>query len=363
MRRVANLYYKEDRTKQEIAQQLHIDPRKVSWLIEQARALGVVKIDIRETIEGALQARLQRSFPALERVFIVPGPLQKTDHDWPDAYRRFGVLAADYFEELLEYHPRGTPFHVGVGGGLATFEFANALYPLIREQVHVHTTALVGRGELKANSAFVEPNLVATTLWTNCGKLAGHCDYVTVEPYWHERLEDLAAKPVSNPREVAFKEIKRLEKIKGIQKVIEDMNQLDVAFAGFEHVGHYLRDFDTIGVVRPENLPASSGFFHSSYTSDQIAQEGAVGVFSYCPYNADGVSDESWRFFLTAGHYSEHPGIDFYKQMIANGKKVVGLTGPNSTNAIVAALKAEIVNVLITDDETVAEIEAMFPPY
>jgi len=56
---------------------------------------------------------------------------------------------------------------------------------------------------------------------------------------------------------------------------------------------------------------------------------------------------------LTAGHYSKYPGIEFYKHMVAGGKKVVGIGGSQVlVPVIMAALNAEIINVLIIDYST-----------
>lgn len=51
---VARLFYKDDLTKQQISTQLGFDPRKVTWLLEQAKELGIVQITIHDPVNGAI---------------------------------------------------------------------------------------------------------------------------------------------------------------------------------------------------------------------------------------------------------------------------------------------------------------------
>ncbi|MGH7969456.1 MAG: hypothetical protein ACREIC_12085 [Limisphaerales bacterium] len=62
MVKVASLFYKDDLTRAEISKQLDIDPRKVSWLLEQAKHLGIVQITIHDPVNGAIPA-VPRSRP------------------------------------------------------------------------------------------------------------------------------------------------------------------------------------------------------------------------------------------------------------------------------------------------------------
>lgn len=333
---------------QEVATSLEIGTRDVSSLLDRARALGVVRIDIRKTVEEEIVARLQWKYPKLEKVFIVPGPQIKTEEQCDDFIRRSGVLAAAYFEQLLEHQPRGKPFHVGVGGGARLLEFAKAVRPRDRDTVHVQTTALIGRTAWGENTSFVEPSVVATALWTRCGSVDGKCCYATVEPYWFEKLHQQKKRGESEScRAIVAKEIARLENIQNIKLVIEEMDKLDAVFASFGPVK--IAD-EAVGIQRRIGIGKLVGPFVSEAG---LAYEDVIGEFSYCFFDANGNSDEAWRFFLTAGHYSKYPGIEFYKHMVAGGKKVVGIGGSQVlVPVIMAALNAEIINVLIIDYST-----------
>ena len=61
------------------------------------------------------------------------------------------------------------------------------------------------------------------------------------------------------------------------------------------------------------------------------------------------MSNNEWRFFLSAGHYGANWGVNFYKWMVDNDKTVVAID--DHPPAIRAALRGKIFNVLITTEE------------
>jgi DNA-binding transcriptional regulator LsrR (DeoR family) len=325
----ARLFYEKNKTKATIAAKMNIDPREVTALLKEAVNQRIVRIQIFETVESEIEQDIRARFSKkLQRVLIIPGTEIETEKQCDDLFHRMGLLAADYFEELYEEHSPGRPFHVGVTGGARLLEFASAVPVRDRRDVRVHVTALVGRGQLGESRSHSEPNVAASILWTHCGSFSGHCEYETVEPYRNSS---------SIPEE-----LRRLEEIPSIKAIVQDMDNLDVVFAGFGFL----------------NNPAPTEAWENRITMGSLLKShvepknlsGAVGDLCYCPFDANGNSDERWRLFLTAGHYSNDPGIEFYKRMVANGKKVVGFGGPYLLPVIKAALKAQIINVLIVDE-------------
>lgn len=347
MRKVARMYYLEKATRQTISDRLNLDPRKVKWLLEQARQLGVVRIDIREPEDEELAARIERKFPHLERVLIASGPEitgKSTPEQWRDFYRRFGILAADYFEELVANHPRGQRFRIGVTGGYHLLAFANAVPQRVRDSVYVHVAALVGRGRLEQSASHIEPSVVASILWSHCGTLAGHCEYATVSPY------DPVLRDKKPGLTIIKQELAKLTDNHTIREVIDGMEDLDVVFGG-------------IGVGNPKNAPPE---LEGRLTMTTLLQriitaqdlEGAAGDFAYCPYDENGENRSNWRLFMTAGHYKDYWGIDFYKRMVATpGKKVLAFsTGPWMLAMTKIALTAKIINVLVIDQVSAEKI-------
>jgi DNA-binding transcriptional regulator LsrR (DeoR family) len=344
MLKAARLFYNDGLNKSEISARMEISIREVTWLLAEARRKGVVRIHIFETLEGNLEQSIIAKYPHLEKVIIVPGADATTPAQCNELFRNFGRLAADYFVTLFERHPSNKPLHVGVTGGARLLELANAVPNMYRENVYVHAAALVGRGRLREATSHIEPSVAASILWTHCGSFAGRCEYETVEPY---RIDGT---PGTGARKELGRELKRLEKIPSVERVIRDMDNLDIVFAGFGFIN------------RPEasdameNRITMASLLESIVTPQTLAKEGAIGDFCYCPFDADGNGKDSWRFFLTAGHYSEHPGIEFFKHMVASGKKVVGFGGPYLAPVIRAALQGKIVNVLIIDGPTARDL-------
>jgi DNA-binding transcriptional regulator LsrR (DeoR family) len=347
MRRIARMYYLEELSRQQISDRLNIDVRKVSWLLRQGRDLGVVRIDILEPPEEELAARLQRKFRHLERVMIVTGPTvteKSTREDWDEICRRFGIFAANYFEELVANHPRNQKFRIAVTGGDHLLAFANMVPSRSRENVFVHVPALVGRGGLQETAGHIDPTVVASILWSKCGTLPeGHCQYATVSPYDLSRL-----KPNKPGRQVIKEELVRLENNQAVKQVVEAMEELDVVFAG-------------VGTPTAAPPDLASRLSIASLLKGILTPEdfkGAVGDFAYCPFNSSGVQEEHWRLFMTAGHDKPYWGIEFFKRMVATpGKKVVAFSiGPWKLQATRTALPAKIFNVLIIDEPTARQI-------
>ena len=126
--------------------------------------------------------------------------------------------------------------------------------------------------------------------------------------------------------------------------------------------------FVTIGNVTPppEAPPALRNRLRVSIaelmqplvTQEQLEAEGALADFSGILLDAAGKSKEKWRFFLTAGHYSDHPGIAFFQHMVTEGRKVVAIAGAYKLPAVRAALAAKALNVLVTDEYSAKELAA-----
>jgi deoxyribonucleoside regulator len=350
----ATLFYQDGQRKKEIAGVLHTDIRSVTKILAHAKASGIVRIQVQGTTASDLEQRIRAKFGHLQKVLIVPGPRISTWERYAEIVPRFGVLAADYFNELVEHQPQGTPLNIGVTGGQELLEFAQAVSHLRREDVHIQVSALVGSGRLRGTASPLLPIVTASILWNRCGSLPDHCQYATVSPY-----DPKTRRPGPAARKAVKIEIGKVEKNQTVREVVEAMDILDVVFAG-------------VGVVNPSgvgpevtNRISMTGLLQNVVTPRQLAEEGAVGDLAYCPFDESGNTKPEWRFFMTAGHYSffnrkkpEHYwGIDFYKRMVATpGKKVVAIGGPYHLRAIKIMLRAKICNVLITDEATAREI-------
>jgi len=351
MRQAARMFYKDKLSKADIAQRFDVDPRKVTWLLEQAEQFGIVKITVEETGVSELEAPLREKFPHLQRVLIVSGPeVERVEQYQPVFLSRAAQVAADYFDELVEAQEQKSnrPFRVCISGGESWLEFANAIKDRPRKNLYIHVAALIGRGNV-GTAMHIDPIVNASVLWSHAGRIAGRCIYSTVPPY-------NVSKPGPQAREAVREQLEELRQLSPVRDGLADVtaDKIDVALAG-------------IGVVNPAAVdPAlrdrisSTVLLRSIVRPATLAKEGGQGEISYCPFNQDGADPENqWRFFLTAGECDENQerrGLGFYKAMCAAAKPVIAIAGPYKVEPIQAALKGRLINVLITNEHTAREL-------
>jgi len=172
-------------------------------------------------------------------------------------------------------------------------------------------TALVGNGRLRGSASRLLPIVPSSILRSRCGSVPEHCEYATVSPYDTEGPGPTALK-------VVRAEIKRAETNKTVREVVEAMDALDVVFAGISIV-----DRASVDPVFRKHVSVT-GLLQNVISPEDLAKQGAVGTFSYCPFDENGSRDDRWRFSLMAGHYSKDWGIDLYKRMVPNPRKQRG---------------------------------------
>jgi len=326
MLEAARLFYVEDEAKQDIAERLRIDSRKVTALLKQARETGVVKI----TLSGiAAEQKLRTRYPHLQRVMIVPGP-RITAKKYPELLRQFAVVGANYFDELVQNHPRGRELHIGITGGETLLEFAGAVPDRLRDNVFIHATSFVGHGKFGNSGTNVIPGVNAAVLWSRCGRILGNYEYATVPPPPFD-LDQMAGIPA-------------------IREVLDDMRLIDVAFA-------------SMGMVKPpKSAPKLRGklsmtqLLHQMVSTDELVHQGVVADFANCLVDKNGNGRPEWRYFLTAGYGTEYSDVEFYRRMVEQKKKVVVIGGPFKIPALMAGLRGKLFSIFITDQHSAAAI-------
>jgi deoxyribonucleoside regulator len=95
---VATLYYEQDLNQQAIAEQLKISRSKVSRLLKEAKAQGIVEIQIRKpvTTVPTLERQLRKHFGLHQAMIVESG-----GRDQAEVLAAAGYLAARYLEVLL----------------------------------------------------------------------------------------------------------------------------------------------------------------------------------------------------------------------------------------------------------------------
>jgi len=296
---------------------------------------GLVRIEIAETIECGEENELKGHFKHLRDIIVVPtaqGPYTELLTLW-------GIEAAHYFDKITQ---RGK-HHVGISGGETLLKFCESLSSRPRDNIHIHTTALIGRGVLAETASHIDPIVNASILWSRCGRIPGRCHYATVPPYEQGLARDQIAA-----------ELRNLAARKPIRDVIKRMDDITIAFAG-------------LGLVKPIasaseiNQLTMTGLLEPVISPETLAREGAFADLAYCLLDRSGATQREWSFFLTAGHCDEDEsrrGLGFFKRMVKDGKTVVTIAGHRKEDAVCAALKSEAFNVWITDREALLRVHS-----
>jgi DNA-binding transcriptional regulator LsrR (DeoR family) len=340
MLQVARWFYKDELAKEEIARRLGKDVRHVRRLLRHAKRSQIVRIDIYEPRTAALESLengLLRKF-GLHDVKVVPTGKIDNEDDYAALIRRWGFEAAALFTKWAD---GGEEMRVGISGGETLLEFVNAVPERVRENVQVFASALVGRGPFFQLS-HVDPATNATLLWAKCGRLPGRCHYATVPPH----------DPKLQGRSEIGGELSWMAGREPIRRALKNMDDINVAFAGLGLVepppgSPGLRNrLSATGLVKEMGVPPA-----------KLAEEGAIGDLGYSFFDDNGKGKATWRFFLTAGYFEPRlNGVEFYRQMVKDGKKVVVLAGTYKARAILTGLKAKLFNVLITDQDAARNV-------
>lgn len=329
LKKAAKLFYDGGRDIAQVRDQLRrdlkrpkLDGRTVRKMLERARATGVVRIEYPAVLESQIETALKDKHPHLRKIIIVPD-----QDEYADLMALWGQEAARYFEQLVAEGEA----HFGITGGETLLSFVNAVAEHPRKHVHIYTTAFVGRGELHENDSHVDPLVNAQILWSKCGRIPGHCHYATVPPYDGGTREQVAA------------ELDSLAQRQPIRDVIDRINLATVFFAGL----------GLINTPRPErNQVTMTGLLRQIVAPKALEQEGAVGDLSYCLFDENGKGRKAWEFFISAGHCGPHRGVEFYKQAVKSGKKVIVIAGSLKQAVLSHAIRAKLFNVWITDQST-----------
>jgi DNA-binding transcriptional regulator LsrR (DeoR family) len=134
MLQVARMYYQDDLSQQEIAQNLDLSRQKVSRLLKQARAQGIVQVRLSDPFasDPALVEQFQATF-GLRHVVLTPGDGLTTGA----LRQRLGVAAAEYLTQAIPDEAL-----VGLGWGRTLHQVIGALGN--ERQANVHTVPLIG---------------------------------------------------------------------------------------------------------------------------------------------------------------------------------------------------------------------------
>ncbi len=290
---VANLYYRDKLSQQQIAQKLNISRPWVSKLLTRAEEVGIVKIEIVSPYSGnhELEDLLSKKYD-LKRVFI-----SQNNHSAEDA---LALAAAQYF--LSELKNDDT---VGVGWGTSVSRLISqtpaASFP------DVHVVPLAGSF---GNTISHFPNFSALRLSETIGATA--CALHTPALCASEE------------------EYRTLLANSAVQKVLYQAEHADILLLG-------------IGAFE-DSVSPQYGVFNQD-NIDLLKKQDAMGDVALQYFNKSGqkIDIDATRYLIKA---------DIFKAS-ANARISIGIAeGLHKVQMIHTALKLKLVNALFTSEET-----------
>ncbi len=295
---VASLFYETGKTREEIAAELALSVADVSRLLQEARDQKLVEVIVHhpgETISELEQALITAFNLKQARV------LRRGDVSYEEMLSRLGKLAASYFSGILKPHSI-----IGVSWGSGIYQMIRAIPPTNMPDAEI--VQLIGA--TGNENAVADGPLLARLL---ANRLGAPCHYI------HAPLvvESEAA------RDALLRE-------RPIQKALLRAEQADIALVGIGSTDTDMYSLLKTGYVTAEELA-------------RIQASGAVGDICAQHYDAAG----NW---LNIDINRRVVGVTL--DTVAKTETVIGIAGGRrKAQSILAALKKQYVNVLITDEQ------------
>jgi DNA-binding transcriptional regulator LsrR (DeoR family) len=302
--KVSRFYYEDGVNQDTIKDRLGLSRSKVSRLMAQARELGIVQISVvsPDTLHVDLESRLEERFGLREALVVeaLPG-------DGQDAVSRaVGQGAAAYLVRALE--PRST---IGFAWGSTLRYMAGAL--TTQQFPGVQLVQIIG------GLGQPEAEVHATELCRSVSRSLG-C-----------RLTLLPVPGIVRDQHTRRALLSDIH----VQRAIEAIDRLDLAFVG-------------IGAPTPDSVVMRDGSIISQAEMDALLARGAVGDIALRYFDAEGrpVASEIDDRII---------GISL--EQLRHGPRVVAASGgPDKVPAIRAALRGQLIDVLVTDSVTAAKL-------
>lgn len=309
--KVAELYYQDGLSQQQIAKKLHTSRTSISRALIQARNEGYVQIRIQypEQSNLGLERKLEEKYGLTEALIAVPAYDQSVEQE-------ISYQAVDYILRVLKKN-----MILGMTWGRAMHGFVEQLAKDERLRSlsfqNVKVVPFLGTPGVTQVDSW-DATTYSNTLATKVGNLL-HC----------------ASYNLSAPMYVdGSKEKEMIEGIEEISKVLQMAENADIALIG-------------IGSMQKDSSILKAGIrTEEEYT--ELIQKGAVGEIVGRIYDKEGqVVDEDLRRKM----------IGISTQQIKKIPVRVGISyGKDKVEAIKGAIKGEMINVLVTDATTTEKL-------
>lgn len=309
--KVAELYYQDGLSQQQIAKKLHTSRTSISRALIQARNEGYVQIRIQypEQSDLGLERQLEEKYGLTEALIAVPAYDQSVEQE-------ISYQAVDYILRVLKKN-----MILGMTWGRAMHGFVEQLARDERLRSlsfqNVKVVPFLGTPGVTQGDSW-DATTYSNTLATKVGNLL-HC----------------ASYNLSAPMYVdGSKEKEMIEGIEEISKVLQMAENADIALIG-------------IGSMQKDSSILKAGI-RTEEEYKELVQKGAVGEIVGRIYDKEGqVVDEDLRRKM----------IGISPQQIKKIPVRVGISyGKDKVEAIKAAIKGEMINVLVTDATTAEKL-------
>lgn len=297
--KVANLYYTEGWTQQQIAKKIGVSRPVISKMLQKAKDAGIVEVYIKDesvhTVE--LEKKIEEKF-GLQDTVVVP-----STGFTPDMVRKaVGQAAAHYLSRYLTSDTE----RLGISWGTTLAEVVKE-YPFERRE-KINVVPLVGG--MGTKSVEIHANQLAYEL---AKKMNGSCSY-------------LYAPAIVETEELT----ERLVQMQDIAQVLEEGKNVEVALVGIgnPHKGSTMKE---IGYLQESDIQS-------------LKKAGAIGDIGSRFFDQDGVPLE---------HNLNKRIIGLRLKDLKKVPYVIGVVeGTYKAESVEAALKGGYVQTLITDEQT-----------
>ena len=300
---IAEMYYLEGMTQSEISKKVGVTRSMISRMLSDAREKNIVKISIERDFQYSqtLSSEMITRFKLLDAVIFI-GYVD----DNMRYLSRLGSVAAKVIQPYLK-----SGLVLGTAWGTALAATINALE--VEQPMAIKVVQLVGA--LRGRNLEIDGHGVVGHL---VSKVGGEAHYLNV-PYIVDSPETVSA----------------LMKVTGVRETMQLMKECDVGLFG---VGSTVLDYST--------------FYSAGYLiGDEIeglVQSGAVGNVCGLFFDRNGNA--------TARNFQQRSFTIKKRDLLKIPVRIGIAGGPGKIEAIRGALLGGYINVLVTDNQTAAEI-------
>ena len=301
--KICYLYYKEEKTQDEISKLWGLSRFKISRTLKEARRRGLVTITIHDPNMELVQAETELAKnSSLQQTIVV----KINEFSGESMLDQVGKAAASYLRDILPNYRT-----LGVTWGNTVYHVVHHLEP-----VRVKDLVLVQIGGGLGTIEGMDNNTLTMTL----GQKLGANAHVIPAPVIVRNREI---------RDTLFKE-------KKIQETLAIARKADLVLFG-------------LGIIGPDGLLWKSGFLAKADAA-KLKASGAVGAV--CGRFFDASGKQCWN---DVDDRTIGLNLDEFRRI---KHKICVVTGKEKSEIIRAALKGKLLDVLITDDATAAGLLA-----